>query len=197
MKKSKQLSLLKPTVRFFGGILLHSRRKGVRPLSTREPIHLVMRSSWAYGATSFLLVKNRPVIERLLRSTAKAYGIKVYRQAIVQNHLHLVIKIPHRPAYKKFIRVFSSQVASHVMLSQSFKIFKKLQREKARGDALPADTEIQGKGQAFWQMRPWTRVITWGRDFRQTCTYVTKNTLEALGFIPFTPRVRARRRTPI
>jgi hypothetical protein len=48
--------------------------------------------------------------------------------------------------------------------------------------------ETQGKGQRFWQFRPFSRVMSWGRDFKNGCKYVVQNTLEALGFIPYKPR---------
>jgi len=187
MKKVRQLSFFKSNTRFFGGQLLHGRRRSQRPLSTKEPIHIVLRSSWARGPFSFLLTKNKKTIERLIDFNAKDYGIKVYRKAIVGNHFHLVIQTPSRKAYNRFIRVLSSQVASHVMRSQSFKNFQKLIFNQNAGDPLGAG-EIQGKGQAFWQFRPWTRVLRWGKDFQNCCRYLMQNTLEALGFTAYKPR---------
>jgi len=188
MKKSKQLSFFKPYTRFFGGQLLHGKRRRQRPLSTKEPIHIVLRSSWAKGPFSFLLVKNKKPIERLIASNAKSYGVKVYRQAIVGNHFHLIIQIPSRKAYNRFIRVLSSQVASHVMRSLSFKKFQQLIYDQNAGDPPSGAEEIQGKGQAFWQFRPWTRVMRWGRDYQTCCRYLLQNTLEALGFTSYKPR---------
>lgn len=217
-RKSQQLNLFKKDLRFHGGSLLHGKRKSVRPLSTKEAVHVVLRSSWGYGSNSFLLLKNKPAIERIILRTAKKYLIKVYRQAIVSNHLHLIIKISSRKNYQTFIRVLSSLIASHVMKMQSFKVFQKLLRKNA-GDP-PTDTktsnenhlalnlnlnlttdqkraqrhyqkaiqEVQGKGQAFWQFRPFTRVMYWGKDFKDSCSYLLKNTLEAIGFIQYTKR---------
>jgi REP element-mobilizing transposase RayT len=175
MKKSAQLSLFKnyskSQSRIFGGSLLHGRRRRSRPLSTSEAIHLVLRSSWARGPTSFLLTKNKKFIQWLLASNAKKYGIKVYRCAIVSNHLHLVIRIRDRRSYRAFIRVFSGRVATQVMNSQSFQSFQRYLWVKFQSDT----NEIQGKGQAFWQFRPWSRILYWGRDFKQACRYVELN----------------------
>jgi len=208
MKKIRQLNLFKKDLRFFGGSLLYGRRKSVRPLSTKEPIHVVLRSSWAYSENSFLLDKNKKDIERIIQRTALKYHIKVYRRAIVSNHLHLIIKISSRKNYQTFIRVLSSQIASHVMKMQSFKVFQKLLFKSAtragdptsvsiksgKNQVLPclryekALREPQGKEQAFWQFRPFTRILHWGKDFKESCNYLIKNTLEALGFITYVER---------
>lgn len=205
-RKSQQLNLFKKDLRFHGGSLLYGRRKSVRPLSTKEAIHIVLRSSWGYGSNSFLLLKNKPAIERIILRTAKKYLVKVYRQAIISNHLHMIIKISSRKNYQTFIRVLSSLIASHVMKMQSFKVFQKRLRRNA-GDPPTnvkisngrhqttawlqyhkAIQEVQGKGQAFWQFRPFTRVMYWGKDFKGSCSYLLKNTLEAIGFIQYTKR---------
>lgn len=169
---------------------------------------MVLRSSWAYGTNSFLLLRNKKDIERIILRTSKKYQIKVYRQAIVSNHLHLIIRISTRKNYQTFIRVLSSLIASHVMKMQSFKVFQKSLFKNAVGAGDPptvskaieqntsassnrylkALQEIQGKGQAFWQFRPFTRILHWGKDFKNECYYLLKNTLEALGFIPYTKR---------
>jgi hypothetical protein len=61
-------------------------------------------------------------------------------------------------------------------------------RALSTGDGSNQAYETQGKGQKFWQFRPFSRVMSWGRDFKSGCEYVVQNTLEALGFIPYKPR---------
>ncbi len=46
------------------------------------------------------------------------------------------------------------------------------------------------KFKIFWILRPFTRILTWGRDFMNVCRYVLKNELEAKGLILYTPRRR-------
>jgi hypothetical protein len=77
------------------------------------------------------------------------------------------------------------------MRDQSFKVFKRLLLSSVGGDPsmkLPGQVETQGKGQAFWQFRPWSRVLYWGRDYKACCDYVKQNVLEALGFVQYKPR---------
>lgn len=197
MRKNQQLNLFKKDLRFFGGSLLHGKRRSTRPLNSKDPIHIVLRSSWAYGSNSFLLLKNKKQIERFILQTSMRYQIKVYREAIVSNHLHLIIKISNRKNYQTFIRVLSSQIASHIMKMQSFKIFQEtlLKSVTLAGDPptsqqklRKAFLETQGKGQAFWQFRPFTRLLHWGKDFKNSCQYLLRNTLEAIRFIKYVER---------
>jgi putative transposase len=184
MKKSKQLTMFKTEPRFFGGKLLHGRRRSRRPLSSKEPIHLVIRSVWAVGRHSLLRRENKREIENLITIFSHRFGVKVYRRAVASNHVHLVIRPIARTLYNKFIRALSGKIASQVMRGQSFKEFKSL----LAGEGVHASKEIQGKGQRFWQFRPFTRVLFWGRDYRQACGYVTQNLMEAIGFIDYQPR---------
>lgn len=187
INKATQLQLLPKDVRFFGGQFLHKKRKRRRPLSTKEPIHLVMRSSWAMGNHAFTRPQNKKAIEAITTSLAKKYGVRIYQKAIVSNHLHFVLRIQNRDSYKGFVRLLTGKIASHIMGGQSFTSFL----NHVRGDRSGQNgsiQEIQGKGQQFWQFRPFSRVMTWGRDFKGTCKYVIRNTLEALGFISYISR---------
>jgi REP element-mobilizing transposase RayT len=184
--KPPQLSLFKKDPRFFGGQILSGKRKCRRPLSTSEPIHFVLRSSWAMGPHSFLRPHNKVHIDTLISSLAKEYGIIIYQRAIASNHLHLLVKIKGRKSYVAFIRVLSSKVALVVMKTKSFKLFLK-SLQNLRGDGAKT-TEIQGKGQKFWQFRPFCRIVFWGRDFKSCKSYVIQNTLEALGFLAYKAR---------
>jgi REP element-mobilizing transposase RayT len=186
MKKSKHLTMFKAEPRFFGGQLLQGRRRGLRPLSSKEATHLIIRSVWAVGRHSLLRRENKAEIEKLVAIFSHRFGVKVYRFAIASNHVHLVIRPTARSLYNKFIRALSGKIASHVMRGQSFEKFKRL----LGGEGGQAQAETQGIGQRFWQFRPFTRVLFWGRDFKQACGYVTQNTLEALGFIAYQPRGR-------
>lgn len=193
MKRPKQFQFFRQSPRFFGGQLLQGRRKDRRPLSTRDPIHIVMRSTWAKGATSFRQSRNQKGIDRLIHATANRYRVRVYQKAISHNHLHLVVQVRHVKLYKAFIRVLSGRIATLVMQGRSFNEFLHDDANTTRStENLPqGETDLaepQGKGQKFWQFRPFSRVLHWGRDFKICCQYVMQNTLEALGFIRYTPR---------
>jgi REP element-mobilizing transposase RayT len=155
------------------------RRRSKRPLSTKEALHLVMRSSWAHGP--YCLLRRRKEIEHVIRLTAQTYGVRLYRFAIVSNHIHLLIKVSRRELYCRFIRVVTGRIAERVMRSLSFSNFRKTH-------PTPSQTEPQGIGQQFWQFRPFSRIVHWGRDYNGCAAYIEQNVLEALGFVRYKPR---------
>ena len=199
-KNNQQLSFIKPQVKFFGGILLKGRRKSIRPLSSKDTIHFVFRSSWAMGSDSFLASRNRKSVDLLISRFAKKFGVKIYQRAINTNHIHLLLKITNRTLYKAFIRALSGKIASQVMGQQSFKLFKesrlsslKSKRASEGGDGSNASngqikSEAWLMSEGFWDYRPFSRVVSWGRDFNNCIRYLKQNILEALGFVPYTAR---------
>lgn len=189
--KSNQLSLIpsRSNKRFFGGALLLGRRKTPRPINTKEAIHFVLRSQFARGKNSFRTLKNLRGIESILQKACKKYGVRIYHKAVQSNHIHLVLKVPSRYAYKCFISVIAGKIASFVMNSMSFKNFLKSLTFSKSFDA-GEGYKTPHKGQAFWEYRPFSRLITWEKDYTNTLAYLLKNTLEAIGFIPDKPRAR-------
>ena len=190
--KSTQLSLIpsRSNKRFFGGALLVGRRKTRRPVNTKEAIHFVLRSQFAHGKTSFRTLKNNRGINLILKKASLKYGIRIYRQAIQSNHIHLVLKVPSRYAYKCFISVISGKIASFVMNFMSFINFIK---DLSIRDIRPGAGEgykTPHTGQAFWEYRPFSRLLYWGKDYNQSLRYLLKNTLEAVGFIKYEPRAK-------
>ena len=201
MKKSKQISLFQPTAKpqkFFGGALLQGRRKSMRPLSSKDSIYFVLRCTWATGADSFLAKRNFHSIDRIVKIFAKRFGIRIYKRSINSNHLHLLLRITNRRLYKAFIKAVSGQIASHVMQQKSFNAFAKSRLKLKAGDGSKVLNEVQqsankkesvvGKLSGFWEFRPFSRVVNWGRDFNNCVNYLKQNFLEAFGFAKYTPR---------
>lgn len=127
-------------------------------------MHVVLRSSRAVGGLAF--TKRQRQIEAILNRQAIRFGVKLYRRAIAGNHLHLIVLPRSRAAYAGFVRAIAGILARLVLGCE-------------RGRA---------KGLKFWDSRPWSRIVSWGRDFLEVCAYVFQNKLEATGFIPYQPR---------
>lgn len=154
--KAHQLSLLPKPSREHGGATRLGKRKIARPLATKKPLHLVMRSSKARGELSFLHRRNKADLYLLLLATAKRFGIKIYRYENVGNHLHLLIQGKQRAQIQAFLRVFPQRVMFHVT--------------KAR--------KGNPKGK-FFDNIAYTRVVEWGKEFKILQSYLIKNALEA------------------
>ena len=67
----------------FGGALLEGKRKTMRPLSTKHPLHLVLKS-----AHQNLFNPGNINLENLIKSQAKKFGIKIYDFALSWDHIH-------------------------------------------------------------------------------------------------------------
>jgi REP element-mobilizing transposase RayT len=159
----------------FGGALIRGNPREQRPVSTRRPMHLVLRSSQARGERSFLRPGRARLIERLVRKQAREKGVRIYRFANSGNHLHLLVLPRSRQAYHGFVRAISGLIARLALGAE---------RGRPR----------QTRGVKFWDARPYTRIVEWGRAFHVACRYVRLNQLEASGFWPYRPRGQARAR---
>lgn len=146
----------------FGSTLMRkAKNRGARPISTKQAMHVVLRSSQAVGEWSFKSKKNAQIVSETLKATAKKYGVKVYSFANVGNHLHIVLRLTNRQAYRGFIRALTGTIA--IKVSGANKL-NKLKRK-------------------FWDYRPFTRVLTWGRDFSRAIDYIWLNQLESWGVL--------------
>lgn len=155
-------------VKEFGGSKLRGNAREQRPIAIKRPMHLVMRSTLATGERSFLRAKRARKIAELVHRLGKEKGVKVYRFANSGNHLHFIVLPKSREAFKSYIKAVTGVIA-------------RLSLGVDRGKA---------KGLKFWDAKPYTKILEWGREYKTVCKYLLQNTLEALGFIPYQPRKR-------
>ena len=135
-----------------GGVLQKGRRKTLRPLARRRPIHFVLKST-----RHDLYRRNREIIQSELRRVSEKFHLQVYDLAINHNHCHFIARIPGRKAYIGFIRALTGILA------------RKL-------------------GAGLWRVLPFSRVLAWGRDYKQMREYLRKNREETAGIRAYEPR---------
>jgi len=138
----------------FGGSLLLGKRKTARPLATKDPILLTLKST----TFSPFNPTNR-TLEKIIKSFAAKYDIKIYNFAINWNHIHMVMKLPSRAAYFAFIKTVTAALVSYL--------------SKALGKDL----------RGLFDLRPHTKILTWGKQFKAALDYMILNQQEALGLI--------------
>jgi REP element-mobilizing transposase RayT len=159
----KQLNLLKPESKSYGGILRNKRKgRGARPISASESMHVVLRSSQAKGEWSFRRKSNTEKIDRIIKKFAKKYHVGISSVANVGNHLHMDIQLSHRRTYKPFIRAITSAIA---MAITGVSRWTSKSKTKTK----------------FWDYRPFTRVIRGWRAKLRLRDYIMINQLEGLG----------------
>jgi REP element-mobilizing transposase RayT len=111
MRKNIQLSMtgkgLKNPGDCFGGSLLKGNPKSRRPLDSKMPVHLVLKSNLATMRTPIRFGR----IHNAVYSVAEKYGFRVYKYANVGNHLHVVIRISKVQFWPAFIRELTGSIA--------------------------------------------------------------------------------------
>ncbi len=129
-----------------------------RPRVTNEAMHLVLRSDCAKGTKS--LLKYDHVVRAVITKLASRHGVRIYRIVNAGNHLHITLKLSKQFLWKGFISGITGGIA------------RAIQRKR--------DSAKQG----FWNSRPFTRLIAWGRDYNIVKDYHALNQLEAEGAVP-------------
>ena len=136
----QQLYLFKQNLdRTHGGSKAKGKRKVLRPLSTKHPIHLVLKT-----IDPFQLLRSTRIVEQTIQKYAKKFGITVYEIAVHADHIHLGFRIPSRDLYQRWIRAITSVLTLKI---------PKLK----------------------WSLPPFTRIGTWGRDFKRIAKYIHRN----------------------
>ncbi len=137
----------------FGGAITSGNKKSLRPLCTKSALHLVLKADTTRTGS----IRTFQIgIAKLLIKYSTQFGIQIYKFAICGNHIHIVLRAPHRLVYRAWIRTITGRI------SLNFKI--------------------------KWGLRPWSRVLTWGREFKTVIKYVLQNILEADGVMEYKPR---------
>ncbi|MBK9293179.1 MAG: transposase [Oligoflexia bacterium] len=154
---------------FFGGSLTTKRaHRTARPLSTRYPIHLVLRSSKAVGKNSFWEKKNKFLIKQALNKFSLRWGIKIINCANVGNHLHLYMQLSNRFTYEKFIRSLTGTLALQIT-----------RHNKNLGEG----------AKNFWDYRPYTRIVIGEKAHLVMKDYLLINQMEGLGASRFQAKI--------
>jgi REP element-mobilizing transposase RayT len=167
LKPKRGRKPLKPFHHFGGIYLMNYNPSARRPMDAKKALHLVLRSSQATGPRSFKHVDYEAKVWEIISTHTENTGVRIYEYGNGGNHLHLLIRAKHRDDYNSFIRIISGLIARLVGKSQ-------------RGQPL------KGK---FWDSRPFTRIVSFNkREFRIAKAYLLRNTLEAIGWLPYFPR---------
>lgn len=174
----------------YGGELLKkaAARKRGRPLATKAPMHLVLRSSLAKRHWSFQNPRNARKVSELVRRFSKKYGVRVLHGANVGNHLHLMIRLSNRHSYAPFIRALTGAIAMQVTDTNKWRL-----HGRSRSQGRERSAKISGKERSsqappsqiklkFWDYRPFTRILEGGRrEYFVVADYFLINRMEGSG----------------
>lgn len=135
---------------------LQRKRKLRRPLDSKKPAHLILKSSKARDPISMLRPRNRNWIATLIRAKAIAFNIQLQGYANVGNHLHLKIKFACREDFQRFLRSITSLIARHVTGARKGKKFGK-----------------------FWDWLAYTKIVAVWKYEKWLNHYIVANNIEA------------------
>ena len=156
----KQQSLFEKSESRYGGDL-RKKNRGARPLSTRSSLHLILKSSQAAGPWAFNHPRNRPIVDRLLRSFADRFGVAILSVGNAGDHVHVHLRLANRYLYGRFIRGLCSALVTAITgHSRWNKVLAK----------------------PFFDRRPFTRVVAEGRrSFQGVEDYTAINHWQGVG----------------
>ena len=99
----------------------------MRALSTKDPIHLVLKANRETLRGGLRSYKRYFLIQKLVRIYSKKFFVKIEQVSIQGDHVHLLIRISKRSLCHSFLRVLAGQIA------QQFQAQGLIQRVNSNG----------------------------------------------------------------
>lgn len=171
-QRSKQVSFFSSSGVFklsHGGELRKKRKgRGFRPLSTKEPLHLVLKvDKYRLRNRSLRAPQSFKLVLEIISKYARNFAVKVEQVSVQKDHIHLLIRTSRRKHYQHFFRVVAGQIA------QRF--------EQAGLLAVGRVTDTP----KLWKYRPFSRVVKGWKSYKVVRDYIQLNEKEALGIVEY------------
>jgi REP element-mobilizing transposase RayT len=165
-----------------GGTLRRQRAgRGQRPLSTKEPLHVVFKIERSRLKTQSLRSpKTYSLVLSVVRQYAKRFLVKVEQISIQGDHCHLLVRAPRRAKFHHFFRVVAGQIAQRLKLEELLVGQGPGLRQRAVTDTPRSPRKSTG----LWKYRPFSRVVRGWRAYKIVRDYIQLNEQEARGKIP-------------
>ncbi len=141
---------------------VYRNKKWERPFSSSNALHITLR-------TKIGGLRSKPILQWLktfIPAKGAYFGIRIYHWAILNGHLHLLLQARDKTALSGFLRVISGVIARRILGAE-------------KGNP---------KGTKLWESRPYSRVLTWGREFKNVLAYIERNALEGAQQITYVAR---------
>ncbi len=143
-----------------GGTLRKSSKgRGVRPLSSRDPLHLVFKVNKSALKQGLRHPRTFALMNILLKKYSARFFVKIEQFSVQTDHVHLLIRGQRRAQVQSFLRVVAGQFVQ--VLTDTF--FRK------------------HDGVKIWKYRPFSRLIKGYKPYQTVRDYIQLNELEILG----------------
>lgn len=162
-KDRENYERLKKDPLVYGGRFRNTRygRSRGRPLSNKQSMHLILKSSRAVGRYCLRQGgrgKNFHKVQKILEKFAAKYEVTIHRWANVGNHLHLHVTLRDYNGYKPFIRATTAAIAMAITGASRWK---------------------KGFGK-FWDQRPFSRLVITRAGVARLTRYIKINEFEPI-----------------
>jgi putative transposase len=160
-----------------GGVLRQKRSgRGARPLSTKDPLHLVFKAQRRLLKGGFRSSQRFALIHHLVQKYKLKFYVKVDQISIQGDHLHLLVRTSRRTNFQSFFRVLAGQIAQR---------FEKEGLLTPVTDTPPSGHRVNGQELKLWMHRPFSRVVKGWKAYQVVRNYIQLNEKEALGQIHY------------
>jgi putative transposase len=181
-----------------GGTLRKQRAgRGARPLSTRDPLHLVFKANKATIKGGFRSSQRFALVHHLVQKYKFKFYVKVEQISIQNDHLHLLIRTSRRSNFQSFFRVVAGQIAQRFEKEGLLNVVTDTpaglagNTGTAKGTRTGTGTGARiGTGRILrklWVHRPFSRVVKGWKAYQVVRDYIQLNEKEALGEISYKP----------
>lgn len=148
--------------------------RGQRPLSTKEPIHVVFKiESLRLRHKSLRAPQNFKLVLKIVEKYAKHFVVKVEQLSVQHDHIHLLIRASQRSQFHHFFRVIAGQIA------QSF------EKEGLLLGVTDTPKTAFRASKNIWKYRPFSRVVRGWKSYQTVRDYIQLNEKEVLGKIRY------------
>lgn len=177
-QKSKQSSFFhsnwKHQLSYGGALRKKKLGRGQRPLSTKEPIHVVFKTErLCLRYKSLRAPQSFKLVLKIIEKYAKHFAIKIEQLSVQHDHLHLLIRTSRRRHFHYFFRVVAGQIA------QSF------EKEGLLVVMTHTPQAAFKSAKRLWKYRPFSRVVRGWRAYKTARDYIQLNEQEVLGKIRY------------
>lgn len=134
-----------------GGELRKKRAgRGARPLSSKDPLHLVLKANRDSVRGGLRSHQRFLLINQVLKRYSKRFFIKIEQVSVQVDHIHLLIRTSRRSNFQSFFRVLSGQIAQRFQ-NEGLMTFPN-SRQDPRKNRNVTDTPAEGFAQAQDQL---------------------------------------------
>jgi REP element-mobilizing transposase RayT len=142
-----------------GALRKSSKGRGARPLSSKDPIHLVFKVNKVAVRGGLRSSRNFNLVNHLLKRYSLKFFVKIEQLSVQTDHIHLLIRGGRRSQIQSFLRVLAGQFAQR--LTDTF--------------------DTRNDGPKIWKHRPFTRIVKGYKPYLTVRNYIQLNECEANG----------------